>query len=89
MLVLGKTSQKKNVYFWALPESGGGEALARNFWPSFHQVLIPKISQYLLKSLHTSMSYAQYVVFDVREKRTKLPELGGGGRRANLDNARK
>ena len=32
---LGKTSHKKNVYFRALPESGGGEAPARIFGPSF------------------------------------------------------
>ena len=38
----GSPPKKRNVYFRALPESGGG-ALARKFWPSFHQVLIPKI----------------------------------------------
>ena len=43
----GRSPIKKNVYFRALPESGG-DAPARKFWPSFYQVLIPKISQYLL-----------------------------------------
>ena len=36
------------------------------------------------------LSYAQYVVFDVRKKRTKLPELGSwGGGLGNSGNARK
>ena len=119
----GRVPKKKNVYFRALPESGGGEAPARIFWPFFHKVIGPKISLFLLKShnicvfighfyhqfhqyyhhhhhnhnfnhhhhhLYFFLSYAQYVVFDVRKKRTKLPEWGGGGRgRTNLGNARK
>ena len=108
----GRPPKKKNVYFRALPESGGGEAPARIFWPFFHKVIGPEISLFLLKShnicvffghfyhqfhqyyhhhhhnynfnhhhhhLYFFVSYAQYVVFDVRKKRTKLPELRGGG----------
>ena len=41
--------QKRMFTFRHCPNQGG-EAPARKFWPSFHQVLIPKISQYLLKS---------------------------------------
>ena len=34
-------------------------------------------------------SYAQNIVFDVRKKRTKLPELGGWGRVGDSGNGRK
>ena len=44
------------------PNQGGG-ALACKFWPSSHQVLIPKISQYLLKSHTISMFFGNFVIF--------------------------
>ena len=31
----GSPHEKKNVFFWALPEKGGGETPARIFWPFF------------------------------------------------------
>ena len=56
---LGMTSLKKECLLSGIVRirGGGGEALARKFWPSFHQVLIPKISQYLLKSHNICMFF--------------------------------
>ena len=45
---LGMTSLKKECLLSGIARIRGGEALARKFWPYFHQVLIPKISQFLL-----------------------------------------
>ena len=35
----------------------GGEAPARKFWPSFHQVQIPKMSKFLVKSHNICMFF--------------------------------
>ena len=44
---LGNTSQeKKNVFFRAISEKGGGEAPARIFWTFFYHVLVPKIGNF-------------------------------------------
>ena len=54
---LGRRPKKKNVYFWALPESGGGEAPARIFWPFFYSIVGPKNNQFLLKSHNICMFF--------------------------------
>ena len=35
LLIKGSPPEKKNVFFWALPEKGGGETPARIFLPFF------------------------------------------------------
>ena len=49
----GTTSHKKKCLLSG--NQGGREAPARKFWPSFHQVLIPKISQFLPKTYNICM----------------------------------
>ena len=49
----------------------GGFTHARIFWSNFHQVVVPKIVTF-------SVILAKRC-FDVRKKRTKLPEFWGGG----------
>ena len=53
----------------------------QNYHHNYHWTVIIIIGIFL--------SYAQNVVFDVRKKRYKLPEMGGGGGRGNSGNARK
>ena len=53
------TSLKKECLLSGIAQIRGG-ALAQKFWPSFHQVLIPKISQYLLKSHNISMFFGNF-----------------------------
>ena len=66
-----------------------------NFFHQFHQYNYHHHHNYHFNHHHHHLyfflSYAQNVVFDVRKKRTKLPELRGcgGGGGANLGNARK
>ena len=52
----GRPPKKKNVYFRALPKSGG-EATARLFLPFFNKVMGPKICQFLLKSHNICMFF--------------------------------
>ena len=49
----GRLPIKKNVYFRTLPESGGGEAPARIFWPFFYT----KISKFVIKSYNVYMFF--------------------------------
>ena len=45
---------------WALPESGGGEALARICWPFFYHVIVPKIGKCLPKTLYICMFFGHF-----------------------------
>ena len=47
---LGTISPKKECLLSGIGQIRGLEAPARKFWPSFQQALIPKLSQFLLKS---------------------------------------
>ena len=51
----------------------------QNYHHNYHWTVIIIIS--------ISLSYAENIVFDVRKKMYKLPEMGGGGGGGNLGNA--
>ena len=54
-----RSSRSRSQSLKVIPAHPWGEAPARKFWPSFHQVLIPKISQYILKSYNICMFSGQ------------------------------
>ena len=114
----GRTPIKKNVFFRALPEMGGGETpaqifyffstmLSLIFWHQYHvmwyflvifntkiikstKIIITIITHIIVVIIVTWFcNTRKNVVFDVQKKLYNLPELGGGGGRGNLGNARK
>ena len=56
------TPHKKNVFFRALPEKGGGEAHAQIFWTFFYHVLVPKIGIFLPKTLTICMLFGHFLL---------------------------
>ena len=72
--------------FGQCPNQGGGEAPARFFWPFFHQVIVPKISQFILKShIFVIIIVLTTIViigtlFCHRAKENQFILMGGGGK---------
>ena len=45
---------------------GGGEALARIFWPFFYHVIVPKIGNFLPKTLYICMFLVIFVIIIIK-----------------------
>ena len=58
----GRHHKEKHVFFRALPEKGGGVYPYPNFLAPFHQVKVPKIGTFLLKTNDMCMFLVIFII---------------------------